>query len=256
LSRKTKKYPKWLSRDKLLIFSGIALLCIGVMAGLFFSVRWILYKNPFFDIKEISTPALGLPKETIYAIRNRNILGLDLEKLYADIRKQYPYAKEIIIKKHLPNKLEITITKRKPVLLIRKNKKIYPVDELGMALPSTQSLPSSKMLEVIIDNKTSVIPGRSVKDEGIFLAIKLIKALKETKLLDVFDFTSIDAREPYELRLYMKNNIVWKMRTHSYKDKLVMFKKQIMNNYLGKLPRLKKGNYLLFSDDGTVTSSI
>ncbi len=247
--------PK-ITKKQLMIWAFAAALVIGLIFLIFSAFRWFIFKNPFFEVQKIETIGADIPKSYIFSLHGQNIFSINLKELYLSLRGKYPYAKEISIIKKLPNEIDITITQRIPVLVIKKGRAIYPVDEMGMVLPSTQTLPRAKILRVIINDEKAVAPGKFIKEEGLFLAIDLIKALEETKLINVIDFSYIDAREPYELRLYLKNKSVWKMRTKDYKNKLALFKKMMLDSYLESAKQAKKGSYLLFLDDGTITTSL
>lgn len=68
--------------------------------------------------------------DVIASINSENILLLDLEKIYSEIKKN-KWVDDLVIKRKLPNLLEINIIEKKPIAIYQYKKKLYLVDENG-----------------------------------------------------------------------------------------------------------------------------
>ncbi len=221
---------------------------LAVLGGIIYVA---VFKNPVFNVKKVlsNQPLPPGMRSSFYGI---NIFFISLRSIYVKLRDIYPYAKDIRVLKRLPSTIEITVQRRHPVLFTRRNGVIYPIDEDGVVLEANASLPR-EILEVYLPRDVEIREGEAIKSESLYLALDLLSALKKLGLLDVFEFDYIDAIQPFELRLRIKNGPLWKFRGGHYEEKLSVFKKRLMSSFLDELPHLTKNSYLLFLEDGTIT---
>ncbi len=227
------------------------LLVVFALAFLWGIVYVAVFRNPVFNVKRVLSNQ-PLPPGMKSSFYGTNIFSVSLKSIYVKLRDVYPYARDIRVVKRLPNTIEIRVQRRHPVLFARRNGVIYPIDEDGVALEANASLPR-EILEVYLPRDVEIREGEAIKSESLYLALDLLSALKKLGLLDVFEFDYIDAVQPFELRLRIKNGPLWKFRGGHYEEKLSVFKKRLMSSFLDELPHLTKNSYLLFLEDGTIT---
>ncbi len=225
-----------------LILVVVLFICLGY---------WVVFKNPIFSVTKIDSQQ-KIPNYISNSLYGHNIFSISIADLYNSLKEAFPLAKQITIQKILPATIKITVVNREPVVFIRKNGKIYPVDDEAVVLKPSNSLPRD-VIELRIDSDVKLQVGKILDSEAVFSALELLRALKETGLFDLFDFEYIDALQPYELRLKIRKGPIWKLRGGKYKEKLELFKERLLKSFLEDLPHLSENSYLLFLDDGTIT---
>ncbi len=247
--RKDKKefrVPAWVW-SFLRWFLGIAIV-IGVLAGV---VYFSVFANPIFNLKEIESN-VPLPSGLKVNLYGKNIFFIRLSETYKTLQRVFPFAKKIVLIRNLPNKLTVHVELRKPIMFVRQRGIIFPVDEDGFVLKANMSLPRD-VIELKLDPELRLEEGIMLDTESVYSAIALWKALKKTGLWNIFDFEYIDAYQPYELRVKIKNGPVWKLRGGNYEEKLKIFKEKLLQSFLSDMSQMGPGSYVLFLEDGTIT---
>ncbi len=244
--KKSLRIPAWgFVVLRWLFFVGIA---AGLVAGL---IYFAVFANPIFDLKEIESN-VSLPSGVKVSLYGKNIFLISLSDTYNALQSAFPFAKRIVLVRNLPNKLTIHVDLRKPIMFVRQRGVIFPIDEDGFVLRANMSLPRD-VIELKLDPELRLEEGIMLDTEAVYSAIALWKALKKTGLWDIFDFEYIDAYQPYELRVKIRNGPVWKLRGGNYEEKLSLFKERLLESFLSDMSKMGPGSYVLFLEDGTIT---
>ncbi len=244
--KKESRLPEW---APVLLKWLLFVLAVGLFVG--GTVYLVVFRNPVFKVKEIESN-VSLPQNLKADLYGKNIFLINLPSLYERLQDEFPFAKRIVLIRNLPNKLTVRVDLRRPIMFVRQRGVIFPIDDEGFVLEANMSLPRD-VIELKLDPDLRLEEGVLVDSEAVFSAIALWKALHKTGLWDVFDFEYIDAYQPYELRVKIKNGPVWKLRGGNYKEKLLVFKDQLLETFLSDLPKMGPGSYVLFLEDGTIT---
>ncbi len=228
------------------------LVIIGVVVFLLWSLVYlVVLKNPVFRLREIESN-ISLPASFKCRFYGKNIFRVDLPKIYDELKGLFPLAKKVQLIRDLPNRLVVRVDLRKPIMFVRRDGIIFPIDEEGFVLKANMSLPRD-VIELKIDPDISLEEGIMLDTEAVYSAIALWRALKKTGFWDMFDFEYIDAYQPYELRLKIRHGPVWKFRGGNYEEKLNLFKKRLLPSFLSEMSKMGPGSYVLFLEDGTIT---
>lgn len=234
--KKIKKEIKMQDGKKTLVkkFLRIAAV-VAIIAAAGFAVRNSRYfKLDSIEVTDISHAATGL--ETDYSLqtnKGRNIFDIDIAALASRIENAYPAIKKTIVKRILPNRLEIDVIPRIPVAKIKDRHGYFPVDRTGMVLSPDMK---SGRLPVIIGFSLWRRPnaGERLKNEQMENAFRLIDAASETSVSQDYIITTIDASNYRNLSLYLDNGIEAKIGGEDFLGRLKKLKEILADPDLDK----------------------
>ncbi|MBL7158270.1 MAG: cell division protein FtsQ/DivIB [Candidatus Omnitrophica bacterium] len=180
--------------------------------------------SDYFRIAEIemidSESGAGISAgDLLKMYKGRNIFEVDINMLASRIKTENPFIKYAIVKRVLPNRLEISVVERIPVALV-KAREDYPVDADGMVLPSEVG---DKQLIAISGVHSWAIPeaGRKIVDRNLRTALALVKLFKEKSITDV---RSIDTSDRRNAIFQLKNGVEIKIGNEDFDPRLDMLK--------------------------------
>ncbi|UCD55533.1 MAG: cell division protein FtsQ/DivIB [Candidatus Omnitrophota bacterium] len=148
----------------------------------------------------------------------RNIFRIDIDSLSAQIKRDTPTIKHAIVKKILPNKLEIDIVPRVPIAKI-KSHGYFPIDRTGMILSpdiKTEKLPVIMGFSVWLNPKV----GTKLENPQVRNAFLLIDALEESAVLSDYAISAIDVSNYRNLSFYLEDGIEVKIGSEDFLDRL------------------------------------
>jgi hypothetical protein len=135
LQRRRDLSESWQSR-KLLVLSVAALAVCGIftLAGL-----QILRANPQNKVDKIVVrgATAATPEQVVEAIswvRQQNLFAVNLNSVRSDLLNKFPYFRDVFIRKIHPNKLEIEVIERFPVLTYANLATSITLDEEGKVI--------------------------------------------------------------------------------------------------------------------------
>jgi len=152
----------------------------------------------FFDLSEIRvTGNVVVNRDEIIALSGlrvgTNILRITPEEVAANVRSQ-PYVKEAVVSRSLPNKIEIRVSERSPMVLISGDGRHLVLDEygycmaeVGIVAAESWTLPRIRCSE----EAAALSPGERSTDKGVQAAIALIKELDLFFLENVSEIDAI-----------------------------------------------------------------
>ncbi|NQU95754.1 MAG: FtsQ-type POTRA domain-containing protein [Candidatus Omnitrophica bacterium] len=221
-----KPFPK-----KIVHSAVIFILILGAFLFLKNSSYFKLEKIDIVDVRratELDANAM-LP---LY--KGRNIFEIDINSIASSIESDYPVIKEAVVKRVLPNRLEIDIVSRVPVARI-KSRKIFTIDRSGMVLsPGIKS----HDLPVVTGFSmwTKIRTGEKLKNQQLESAFSLIDALGESAPGANYKVAEIDASNYKNLSFYLENGIEVKIGGEDFPNRLKALKVTLAN------PKLNKDN--------------
>jgi len=126
--------PKLIKGSILLLISCVSLSFLGVMG-------YLMFRSPFFQIKEVKVYGCSrLQRDRVVEpsdLKGRNILSLNLKQVARKI-EQERWIKNVVVKRGLPDRIEIYLRERRPIALINLGD-IYLVDEDGIVFRKVKS---------------------------------------------------------------------------------------------------------------------
>ncbi|MBL7157823.1 MAG: cell division protein FtsQ/DivIB [Candidatus Omnitrophica bacterium] len=221
-----KPFPKKIAHS--------AIVFILILAAFLFLKNSDYFKLEKIDIVDIRH-ATDLDANTLLQLyKGRNVFEIDIDSIASSIESDYPVIKEAVVKRVLPNRLEIDIVSRVPVARIKAHK-IFPVDRSGMILsPEIKS----HDLPVITGFSmwTKIGTGEKLKNSQLESAFSLIDALGESAPGMNYKVSEIDVSNYKNLSFYLKNGIEVKIGGEDFSSRLKALKTTLAN------PKLNKDN--------------
>lgn len=178
---------------------------IGMVVFIVFLISaWILIsafleRSDYFRLRSVESK--GAADSSLAAIRteilanhkDRNIFKIDLKAIARTLAPRYPDAKDIVVKRVLPDKLLILLSFRKPVAVLSNGRKI-PVDREGVILVN-RDLSSIGDLPVIkgVDAKYAGRFRKRCESSNLKAALELVDVIKRTRFLDRYRIKTLDA---------------------------------------------------------------
>ena len=150
--------------------------------------------------------------------KGRNIFGIDIDSLSSQIKRDTPTIKHAVVKRVLPNKLEIDIIPRVPIAKI-KSHGYFPIDRTGMVLSpeiKTGKLPIIMGFSIWLNPKV----GTKIENPQVRNAFLLIDALEESAVLSDYAVSTIDVSNYKNLSFYLENGIEVKIGSEDFLDRL------------------------------------
>ena len=210
----------------------------ALLVLLIISASYVLIKNSsYFSIEEINIVdidgASGVKvKDLTTLYKGRSIFDVDIKSISSSIREAYPFIKDAIVKKVLPDTIEIDIVSRIPVAKI-KARVYFPIDKTGMVLSpeiNSEDLPLINGLSMWLRPKA----GMKIGDKKLKDALVLLESLDESSPLRTYKVTEIDARNSRNLIFYLKDGIEVRIGGKDYMERIKRLVKTLSNTKLDK----------------------
>ena len=209
-----------------------------IIVVLFFLAGYLFLKNSsYFNIKEIritgADQVTGVSeREFLRLYKGRNIFDVDINSLSFIIKKEKPFVKNAIVKRVLPDVLEIDLECRVPVALIKAGR-TYPIDNAGMVL-SYEDV--SGDLPVISGFSIWLKPvvGEKVREDRLKKGLLLLRDLKESSIFKTYEVREISVKDPRNFSFYLKGGIEVMVGGEDFSERLAKLKKILSNPELDK----------------------
>jgi len=226
-----------------------AAVIITIIAALAFMIRNSRYfKLERVEVVDMNRAAGALETDALLQTNiGRNIFDIDIASVASRIENDYPVVKKAIVRRVLPNRLEINIIPRLPVAKIKDRRGYFPIDETGIVLSA--DIKSGK-LPVIIGFSMWHRPNAGERFTGKQLknTVSLIEAVSETSVSTDYGVATIDASNYSNLSFYLDDGIEVKIGGKDFHARLRKLKETLAGS------DLDKGNikYLDLRFDGVV----
>lgn len=201
--RKNKKMqiPKALEEAREYIANKAAVIVVSfvfvILASLL--IKAFFEKSDYFRLRAVDTKGAaeaslaGMKSDILRQYKDRNIFKIGLKTIANSLEPRYPDAKEILVKRALPDRLLIELKFRRPVALLGGGQ-VYPIDREGVILVNIDSM-RLKDLPMVrgIDPRLAGKGRRKNESKNLSIALDLIDEIKSTRFLDKFGVRLIDA---------------------------------------------------------------
>lgn len=164
-------------------------------------IKAFLEKSDYFRLRAVDTKGaseaslIALKNDILRQYKDKNIFLVDIKAMAAGLEPKYPDAKEITVKRILPDKLLVSMNFRKPVALL-SNGQVYPIDREGVILVNINSMKLNS-LPVIkgIDPRLAGKPNKKNRSRNLLIALNLLDEIKKTRFLEKYNVRLIDASD-------------------------------------------------------------
>jgi cell division septal protein FtsQ len=170
---------------KTIIIAGLA---VGSWFGGKEALRQFVWENPDYFVREVNFSTDGaLTREQVLTAANvaegRNIFTVDIGRARAAIEKM-PQVENAVVQRVLPNRINVTVTERRPIAWIAARGDLDPtasdhsflIDARGIVLRSRVLLPEYYHLPIISGFETeNLVPGKRVNVLEMQSALELIR---------------------------------------------------------------------------------
>lgn len=200
----------------------ISLTVLGVLFG---SVVAHALGSPAFQLAEVRILNAGtLTPQQSFAFCDlrpgENLVGLDLVAVQQVIKRRHPEFKEVIVRRVLPNRVDVTLKRRTPAAQIRIGRYVQ-VDRDLVVLPGSSPAPFRNLVTI-----TGLTPrgqwgiGSVLTDTGARKAVKFMEVLDRTGMLGKHTLTRIDVSDPRNLVFYVDDDIEVRMGHDHFIERL------------------------------------
>jgi len=198
-------------------------------------IVYLSFKNlPYFKLADIeiidrSRVSVVSSEDLLRIYKGINIFEIDIYSMASRIKSENPIIRDIVIKKILPNQLEIDVIPRDPIAKVDLHEN-FPIDKTGMLLPPSmrsRDLPTITGVNVSIWQKPRV--GERLNNNQVKTAFQLIEALKDEKLPPQLSANVIDVSNYRNISFYLSNGIEIKIGGEEFRERLTRLKETLEN---------------------------
>jgi len=188
------------------------LLCVILITGLVFGVRFLLLSYHGFKIKAVTVvnkkgETLAGAESIFRPDENLSLFGLNMKKTTRDIQKRYPEFAFVRIRKQFPDKVLIVVETREAVAFVA-SRGGYLVDSEGFILPYDSG---HKELPKIVGVKQAAQLYQQSHSLRLKKALDLLKQLKEAEVYPKHKIAKINVSKYNNIVLYLENKVEIKM---------------------------------------------
>ena len=194
------------NKRKKLIFRAVLcfiFLCIGIIFAL----------TMFFNISEITVTG-----DTVYSsedvieesgvVIGDNLIFVSKKKINEQVSTELPYVGSVKVKRHLPTKLELIITKTDAVYAVVNDGYYTLLDETGKVLEKDLEYVAENIILLNIGEITSIELGKKISCESDDYLEKLVNIRNAYKDCGIKDITAIDQSDIYDIKLTYQGRII------------------------------------------------
>lgn len=187
------------------------LLLVGLVGGVYWGAtegyRRLFWENPDYALKEIRfTPTGSITRDQVITTTGfeigRNIFSYNLDAA-RDALKGLPQVETVELRRYLPNRIEISLSERRPVAWVsaqpavdvNKVERTHLIDERGMVFQPKRILPEYQPLPVIFGVPLEdMAPGKPFRVAEVMSSLELLQRVRES---GEFKIVSMDVSKGY-----------------------------------------------------------
>lgn len=197
--RKKNKRKKLIFRTVLCFI----FLCVGIIFAL----------TMFFNISEITVTGDAVYSsediiEKSGVVIGDNLIFVSKKKINEQISTELPYVGSVKVKRHLPTKLELIVTKTQAVYAVVIDGYYTLLDANGKVLEKNLEYVAENIILLNIGEITSAELGRKICGESEAYLEKLIDIRNACNECGIEDITAIDLSEIYDIKLTYQGRII------------------------------------------------
>jgi len=201
----------------------LSLTLIGVLVG---SVVAYALNAPVFELQEVKILNVGtLTPEQSFAFselhRGENLVNIDLAGVQQVVKAKHPEFKEVIVRRILPNRIEISLKRRTPVAQVSFSRFIQ-VDKDLVLLPGSSPTPFRNLtiIEGGVTPREGLFVGVALRDIPTLKALKLLELIRRSNVLGQHALTKIDIRDPRNISFYVDEGIEVRIGSGHFAERL------------------------------------
>jgi cell division protein FtsQ len=175
----------------------VVLAAVVVLFGL---VLWLLYGSSWLSLTRVEVRGTGVltPRQVTDAARaplGSPLVSLDTGAVEARVERALPRVDSVDVSRSWPHTVELNVTERKPVLLMKKGAEFSEVDAKGVRFDTVGKAPAGvPLLELAIDPKaasTRFPATRLLREAAAVRAVLPSEVSRATLSLDVRSYDSV-----------------------------------------------------------------
>jgi cell division septal protein FtsQ len=200
----SKNFLKDIFANKFIL---VGLLCAVIAIGVFYGLWQFFHNDKFFTIDEIVVSEEGNYSlwegearfRELYV--GRNIFDVNPKDLEIMIKQEAPQLKTVVVRRVMPNKLEMDITPRMPIAFIDSGHKDIIIDTEGVVLSQdggTKDLPQVKGVRFFFSSPSV---GERINNAMLSRALMLLESLRQKGLSAAFPVRDVDVSDRNNIQL-------------------------------------------------------
>lgn len=202
----------------------LSLTLVGVLLG---SVVAYAVNSPTFQLTEvkilnIGTVSQGQAFRFCELQRGENLVTLDLVNVQQVIKRKHPEFKEVLVRRVLPNRIEVTLKRRTPAAQVSFPPRYVQVDRDLILLPGSSPSPFRNLTVI----QGSPVPfgglnvGSALRDPGTVKALKVAEVVKRSNILKKHVLTKVDISDRRNFVLVVDGAVEIRMGSSHFVDRL------------------------------------
>ena len=167
-------------------------------------------RSPYFRVKMIVLdPSLQfINKNDLVYLIGKNVFTIDLKEVQRKLGYKYPQIAQLRIVKNYPDQILIQAKKRFALAQVMVRRRIAVVDEQGMVLMFLHDIDSTlPAIKGINDKGIKIELGFPITGQDLVLALKIIKAYEDHKILAAYPIMDIEIENPSKIEMTIINNL-------------------------------------------------
>ncbi|MFC1807201.1 cell division protein FtsQ/DivIB [Candidatus Omnitrophota bacterium] len=210
-----------------ILFKLIPIILVLALVGLGIKgITSLFLKSEYFQIKVVNVTAKHTGKlsssiaMSLSSKKGLNIFKINLKDCESDIRYRHQDLKDIIVKRVLPDTLEVSYKVRTPFCQIDSGSFVLCSDD-GVMLPDPKPVadPYLPIITGVKLSRNNLKPGRQPYSKSLKRAISLLKEIKESRLLKSNKVAKIDIYDEHNPLIILEDNTRIEIGEESFKDK-------------------------------------
>lgn len=226
LDVKVRSHKATQHRNKrILVITSKIILCVLVVAGIVFGVRYgskrLFFENPDYRLTKIEVKTDGtLQRDVVLKTaelrEGENIFSVNLAHVQHTLQ-QLPQVDEVQVVRNMPNEIDVQITERKPIAWITSDKELmnpfssdaaFLIDARGVLMREKKLLPEYLGLPVIAGCASeSLEAGKVVESYETKAALELLRLSTKSFMQTRFQIREIDLSKGYCLDVTDKTHM-------------------------------------------------
>jgi cell division septal protein FtsQ len=203
----------WGAGQRFLLLLLPYLLSVLLVTALFGGVVAYAMHSPTFELAEVKVLNVGtLTPQAAFDFcelkKGENLIALDLVSVQQVIKRKHPEFKEVKVRRVLPNRIEVTLKRRTPILQVAFSRYVQ-IDKDLVILPGSSPAPFKNL--TVIEGaplpKEGLYVGVTIRDAVTKKAIKLSEIIKESQILRKHTLSKIDIGDPKNIVVIVDEDI-------------------------------------------------
>jgi cell division protein FtsQ len=194
-----------------LVLAMIVVIGAGLHFGIAFALDHVLYNNPRYALKEIVVEPRDrfsprLIREAAGLEPGMNLWALNLHQIAHDL-EAIPNVASARVERHFPDRVNITITERVPVVKIEglnidlNTKETFYLDRDCYVIKPRADEPPTSLPQIVGLTDAEVEPGTKLDRPTLSHALQILDGINNSELRTVIDVTRIDLSNPLSITM-------------------------------------------------------